>query len=697
VRGIEEQREERARTVAIKGRRTYAANILAKPSKAPTATKTSGPVVAAQQRPIKPQVVRKAKTRDTARELSLGLIPIYGSVRSIKAASKEWGTMSAWRQLATIGELGLSVGADVFLVGGGVRVVSQITRGGRIMMGSQVPTGAEAAELAKTSRLTGLRTESGKLVKPKLNVLFRDVEPSEVRGFFSNLTDADAKYINAIRFEQPATREGALKVLELDDAARTSAAKHLSTKSQKKLSKSIDTTLDVERPLTSSAVNEIATLLKTAGTNRVTIKQAPTVPYSAAELREAEAKLLKEFPLAGAPTATVKKLAEAERNSRGVNATDATAKAGKSLSKAVREAGIKVDDDVVKTTKRPSTMKIDQKQRQIIIDKDPPATGAPASGELGGQFGPRPGGVMTATGQRRAAVVTEVQTRAGKVPIIVAPGAITMHLGNLSEADFDVPTIEPTGTPAPTITPDKPREDPTRPADKPQAGQPWINWPFDEPTPQEPRDEPTPQPTPEPTPEPTRTKEVEPSDEPRDEPTPQPTPEPTPEPTTTKEVEPGDERAAEPTIRDTTGEPLAVRGTGTATTSLPASLFKTRTSSTRGQAVAAKITVKRRTYAKPAAPPLPLPYVTPLGKLPRGQYPKVVSWPQGKVRVRYDLSTSSAVFNARKAPQTVTPQQGFRIDSTMKRRPNPQSMDLGLFRVDVGLNNLKFFKRRGKL
>ncbi len=82
-------------------------------------------------------------------------------------------------------------------------------------------------------------------------------------------------------------------------------------------------------------------------------------------------------------------------------------------------------------------------------------------------------------------------------------------------------------------------------------------------------------------------------------------------------------------------------------------------------------------------------------KLPEGEFPKVVTWPQGQFQVRIDLQTGAKVFLPRKSPGGVTPREGFRVVSTSKERPREQLFQQGAVAIKVTPSKLSFSGRRG--
>jgi hypothetical protein len=80
-------------------------------------------------------------------------------------------------------------------------------------------------------------------------------------------------------------------------------------------------------------------------------------------------------------------------------------------------------------------------------------------------------------------------------------------------------------------------------------------------------------------------------------------------------------------------------------------------------------------------------------KLPKGFFPKVVSWPQGAVQITYDLTTGRTTYKGRK-PDKKTPREGFKVTRLTRTPPPPRVLDMGVTDALVTRGSLKF--RRSK-
>ena len=80
-------------------------------------------------------------------------------------------------------------------------------------------------------------------------------------------------------------------------------------------------------------------------------------------------------------------------------------------------------------------------------------------------------------------------------------------------------------------------------------------------------------------------------------------------------------------------------------------------------------------------------------RLPKGFFPKVVSWPQGAVQITYDLTTGRITYKGRK-PDKKTPREGFKVTRLTRTPPPPRVLDMGVTDALVTRGSLKF--RRSK-
>ena len=134
--------------------------------------------------------------------------------------------------------------------------------------------------------------------------------------------------------------------------------------------------------------------------------------------------------------------------------------------------------------------------------------------------------------------------------------------------------------------------------------------------------------------------------------------------------------------------------TGAQPMARPATRAQTKTQ-TRAQARAqAKTKTKTDTRTR-ATSRTPVRFSLPKGKgtLPPGQYPGRVTWPQGAVRVTYDLTKGSVVFSKRQKPKGTTPRKGFEVLSTTETPPTPRNLRIGRVEVQIGQRSLTFKRR----
>lgn len=98
-----------------------------------------------------------------------------------------------------------------------------------------------------------------------------------------------------------------------------------------------------------------------------------------------------------------------------------------------------------------------------------------------------------------------------------------------------------------------------------------------------------------------------------------------------------------------------------------------------------KITRKFRLPGRDGAP-----------KLRPGTFPRIVTWRQGFVRIKLDIDTGEKKFTRTKEETPLTPAQSFRVVTTDRTRPKPQSFRQGVVRIDVRPNSISFkgLKRR---
>jgi hypothetical protein len=77
-------------------------------------------------------------------------------------------------------------------------------------------------------------------------------------------------------------------------------------------------------------------------------------------------------------------------------------------------------------------------------------------------------------------------------------------------------------------------------------------------------------------------------------------------------------------------------------------------------------------------------------EMPRGRFPKVVTWPQGGAQITLDLETGRRTFGRSQHPPETLPETGFRVVTTQTRRPKVQIIPLGVVTVDVSGDGLVF-------
>ena len=84
----------------------------------------------------------------------------------------------------------------------------------------------------------------------------------------------------------------------------------------------------------------------------------------------------------------------------------------------------------------------------------------------------------------------------------------------------------------------------------------------------------------------------------------------------------------------------------------------------------------------------------PKGKrLPKGFFPKTVSWPQGAVQITYDLATGRTTYKGR-TPDKKSPRDGFRVTQITRTPPPPRVLDMGVTDALVTTGSIRF--RRSK-
>ena len=80
-------------------------------------------------------------------------------------------------------------------------------------------------------------------------------------------------------------------------------------------------------------------------------------------------------------------------------------------------------------------------------------------------------------------------------------------------------------------------------------------------------------------------------------------------------------------------------------------------------------------------------------RLPKGFFPKTVSWPQGAVQITYDLATGRTTYKGR-TPDKKSPRDGFRVTQITRTPPPPRVLDMGVTDALVTTGSIRF--RRSK-
>jgi hypothetical protein len=81
-------------------------------------------------------------------------------------------------------------------------------------------------------------------------------------------------------------------------------------------------------------------------------------------------------------------------------------------------------------------------------------------------------------------------------------------------------------------------------------------------------------------------------------------------------------------------------------------------------------------------------------RIPKGFFPKVVTWPQGAVQITYDLTTGTTTYKSR-TPDKKSPRDGFRVTRLTRTPPPPRILDMGVTDALVTTGSIKF--RRSKM
>jgi hypothetical protein len=80
-------------------------------------------------------------------------------------------------------------------------------------------------------------------------------------------------------------------------------------------------------------------------------------------------------------------------------------------------------------------------------------------------------------------------------------------------------------------------------------------------------------------------------------------------------------------------------------------------------------------------------------KLPRGFFPRVVSWPQGAVQISFNLSTGVTTYESR-TPDKTKPKDGFRVTQLARTQPKERVLDMGVTDVLISSNAIRFKRSR---
>ena len=77
-------------------------------------------------------------------------------------------------------------------------------------------------------------------------------------------------------------------------------------------------------------------------------------------------------------------------------------------------------------------------------------------------------------------------------------------------------------------------------------------------------------------------------------------------------------------------------------------------------------------------------------RLKPGTFPRIVAWRQGFVRIKLDIDSGEKKFTRTKEQTPLTPAQSFRVVTTDRTRPKPQSFRQGVVRIDVRPHSISF-------
>ena len=95
-------------------------------------------------------------------------------------------------------------------------------------------------------------------------------------------------------------------------------------------------------------------------------------------------------------------------------------------------------------------------------------------------------------------------------------------------------------------------------------------------------------------------------------------------------------------------------------------------------------------------PPGSVPFILPSGKqLPAGSFPLELEWPQGAVKVTYNMVTDQAKYTKRR-PDKTTPADGLVVVSFTQQAPTPRELRMGLFDVVITARTLTFRRSNRK-
>jgi hypothetical protein len=80
-------------------------------------------------------------------------------------------------------------------------------------------------------------------------------------------------------------------------------------------------------------------------------------------------------------------------------------------------------------------------------------------------------------------------------------------------------------------------------------------------------------------------------------------------------------------------------------------------------------------------------------RIPKGFFPKVVTWPQGAVQITYDLTTGTTTYKGR-TPDKKSPRDGFTVTRLTRTPPPPRILDMGVTDALVTTGSIRFRRSR---